>query len=51
MNGPRVFQVEVGKCYEMVITTADGLTRYRVGDVIQISGYYYETPDYTFEYR
>ncbi|PIK47042.1 putative indole-3-acetic acid-amido synthetase GH3.9 [Apostichopus japonicus] len=37
-------EVEVGKKYEMVITGESGLYRYRVGDVVEITGYYHKTP-------
>ena len=32
-------QVDVGRRYEVVVTTRDGLWRYRLGDVIEIAGF------------
>jgi hypothetical protein len=29
----------VGKLYEIVVTTSDGLWRYRLGDVLEIAGF------------
>ncbi|KAI9458999.1 GH3 auxin-responsive promoter [Boletus coccyginus] len=31
--------VEVGRRYELVLTTQDGLWRYRLGDVVEVSGF------------
>ncbi|KAH7884909.1 GH3 auxin-responsive promoter [Phlebopus sp. FC_14] len=33
------WEVEVGKRYEIVMTTRDGLWRYRIGDVIEVCGF------------
>ena len=33
------WEVEVGKYYEPILTTRDGLWRYRLGDVIYIVGF------------
>jgi len=33
------WEVEVGRRYELVLTTQDGLWRYRLGDVVEISGF------------
>jgi GH3 auxin-responsive promoter len=38
-DSPRTFlasELDVGKCYELVLTSYSGLYRYRVGDVVQI---------------
>ncbi|KAI9459007.1 GH3 auxin-responsive promoter [Boletus coccyginus] len=35
----QLWEVEVGKRYELVLTTQDGLWRYRLGDVVEISGF------------
>lgn len=35
----------------MVITGESGLYRYRVGDVVEITGYYHKTPKMKFIYR
>ncbi|CAH1772832.1 unnamed protein product, partial [Owenia fusiformis] len=47
----RVHQIEVGKCYEMLITNSFGLYRYRFGDVIKIVDYKNKVPLYDFQYR
>ncbi|KAJ8618163.1 hypothetical protein MRB53_014349 [Persea americana] len=41
-------QVKVGQEYEVVLTTFTGLYRCRLGDVVQVSGFYGETPKLTF---
>ncbi|KAG9312552.1 GH3 auxin-responsive promoter [Chiua virens] len=35
----QLWQVESGKQYEVVVTTGDGLWRYRLGDVVEIAGF------------
>ncbi|XP_050209474.1 probable indole-3-acetic acid-amido synthetase GH3.1 [Mercurialis annua] len=40
--------VEVGKEYEIVVTTFTGLYRYRVGDVLRVSGFHNSTPQFQF---
>ncbi|KAF8552837.1 hypothetical protein OG21DRAFT_1442896 [Imleria badia] len=35
----QLWEVETGRQYEVVLTTQDGLWRYRLGDVISISGF------------
>ncbi|CAH1778234.1 unnamed protein product, partial [Owenia fusiformis] len=47
----RIHQVEVGKCYELLITNNYGLCRYRFGDVIKIVGYKNKLPLFEFQYR
>jgi hypothetical protein len=37
-------EVEEGGVYEVVITTYAGLTRYRLGDLVKVLGWYGETP-------
>ena len=44
-------QLEPGKNYEMVITNLSGLYRYRIGDVVQVSGYEGTSPRLCFRYR
>lgn len=44
-------QVEVGQMYEMVVTTFDGLYRYRTEDVVKIIRFYGTTPVYKFIQR
>ncbi|CAH8345008.1 unnamed protein product [Eruca vesicaria subsp. sativa] len=40
--------VEVGKEYELVITTYAGLNRYKVGDVLRVTGFYNSAPQFKF---
>uniref|UniRef100_A0A803KY41 Uncharacterized protein n=1 Tax=Chenopodium quinoa TaxID=63459 RepID=A0A803KY41_CHEQI len=40
--------VEVGKEYEVVVTTHSGLYRYQVGDVLQVTGFYNSTSQFKF---
>ncbi|KAI9458996.1 GH3 auxin-responsive promoter, partial [Boletus coccyginus] len=35
----QLWEVEVGRRYELVLTTQDGLWRYRLGDVVEVSGF------------
>ncbi|KAF8551416.1 hypothetical protein OG21DRAFT_1445236 [Imleria badia] len=35
----QAWEVEVGRRYEVVVTTQDGLWRYRLGDVVEICGF------------
>ena len=43
--------LEVGKTYEVVVTTIAGLCRYRMGDIVRCVGYYNQTPTVEFLYR
>ncbi|KAE9614265.1 putative GH3 family protein [Lupinus albus] len=43
--------VEVGKYYELVITTYAGLCRYRVGDILQVTGFHNKAPQFRFVRR
>ena len=44
-------ELEIGKSYELVITTYTGLYRYRLGDVIKVIGFYNNSPEIEFLYR
>jgi len=44
-------ELEVGQAYELVITNPSGLYRYRLGDVVQVTGHYFKTPLVAFQYR
>ena len=44
-------ELEVGKEYEIIITTQSGLYRYRCGDVIKVVDYLEECPYIQFAYR
>lgn len=41
-------QVEVGRRYELVVTTWEGLYRYRTEDIIEVTGFYSTVPTYRF---
>ncbi|KAM4031101.1 GH3 domain-containing protein [Anomaloglossus baeobatrachus] len=43
--------VSVDNAYELVITNRDGLYRYRLGDVVQVTGFNNQSPIVTFLYR
>lgn len=43
--------VTVGQEYELVITTYAGLYRYRVGDVLRVTGFYNAAPQFQFVCR
>ncbi|XP_074557706.1 indole-3-acetic acid-amido synthetase GH3.8-like [Curcuma longa] len=43
--------VEAGKEYELVITTYAGLNRYRVGDILRVTGFYNAAPQFRFVRR
>ncbi|KAI4327391.1 hypothetical protein L6164_019860 [Bauhinia variegata] len=43
--------LEVGKYYELVITTYAGLYRYRVGDILQVTGFHNAAPQFKFVRR
>ncbi|XVE82870.1 hypothetical protein DITRI_Ditri16bG0040300 [Diplodiscus trichospermus] len=40
--------VEVGKEYELIITTYAGLCRYRVGDILRVTGFHDAAPQFRF---
>lgn len=40
--------VKLGCYYELVVTTFAGLYRYRIGDVLQVSGFYNNAPQFKF---
>uniref|UniRef100_A0A0E0EDW2 Uncharacterized protein n=1 Tax=Oryza meridionalis TaxID=40149 RepID=A0A0E0EDW2_9ORYZ len=44
-------RVEVGREYELVITTYAGLNRYRVGDVLRVTGFHNAAPQFRFVRR
>lgn len=44
-------EIEIGKEYELVITNQSGLYRYRMGDIIRVTGRYKNTPSIEFRYR
>ena len=51
MGSIYLFQLLVGEKYEIVLTTAMGLYRYRTGDIIEVISHHRECPVYQFLYR
>lgn len=45
------WQLELGKRYEVVVSTGGGLYRYRMGDCVQVNGFNGEIPIIEFLYR
>ena len=43
--------LEVGKEYEIILTNMSGFYRYRIEDVVKVTGYYNQSPKITFCYR
>ena len=46
-----ISEVEVGKEYELILTNLSGFYRYRIEDVVKVTGFYHEMPKITFCYR
>ncbi|XP_072312308.1 GH3 domain-containing protein [Eucyclogobius newberryi] len=44
-------EVKQGHNYELVITNASGLFRYRIGDIVQVVGFHNQCPIIEFQYR
>ncbi|XP_010939138.2 indole-3-acetic acid-amido synthetase GH3.8 [Elaeis guineensis] len=44
-------RLEVGKEYELVITTYAGLYRYRIGDILRVTGFHNAAPQFRFVRR
>ena len=44
-------QLEIGKEYELVVTNLSGFYRYRLGDVVLVTGFHNECPMIVFSYR
>ena len=44
-------QLEAGKEYELIVTNLSGFYRYRLGDVVRVTGYHNECPMIVFSYR
>ncbi|XP_010249302.1 PREDICTED: indole-3-acetic acid-amido synthetase GH3.17 [Nelumbo nucifera] len=44
-------QVKVGHYYELVVTTFTGLYRYRVGDILMVTGFHNNAPQFRFVHR
>ncbi|KAL5979719.1 hypothetical protein ACLOJK_019630 [Asimina triloba] len=43
--------VKVGHCYELIATTFTGLYRYRVGDILMVTGFHNRAPQFKFVHR
>ncbi|XP_010538163.1 PREDICTED: indole-3-acetic acid-amido synthetase GH3.17-like [Tarenaya hassleriana] len=43
--------VQIGQYYELVITTFTGLYRYRVGDILMVTGFHNKAPQFRFVQR
>ncbi|CAF2230933.1 indole-3-acetic acid-amido synthetase GH3.17-like [Brassica napus] len=43
--------VEIGRYYELIITTFAGLYRYRVGDILKVTGFHNKAPQFSFVER
>lgn len=44
-------QLQEGHNYELLVTNASGLFRYRIGDVVKVVGYHNQCPKVEFQYR
>ncbi|PZD72020.1 hypothetical protein C1752_03947 [Acaryochloris thomasi RCC1774] len=45
------WEVEVGQCYRIVFSNFSGFYRYDLGDVVEVEGFYEQTPLLIFRYR
>ncbi|XP_017979815.1 PREDICTED: indole-3-acetic acid-amido synthetase GH3.17 [Theobroma cacao] len=43
--------VKLGQCYEIVVTTFTGLYRYKIGDILMVSGFHNNAPQFRFMKR
>ena len=46
-----ISEVEVGKEYELIVTNMSGFYRYRIEDVVKVTGFYKQSPMIQFMYR
>ncbi|CAM4708394.1 unnamed protein product [Leuciscus chuanchicus] len=44
-------QLQEGNNYELLVTNASGLFRYRIGDVVKVVGFHNQCPKVEFQYR
>ena len=44
-------QLEVGRTYELIVTSVTGLYRYRMSDAVMVTGFFNNTPRVRFMYR
>jgi hypothetical protein len=45
------WQLKVGENYELVLTNAMGLVRYRIKDVVRVLGFFNQSPVISFQYK
>jgi hypothetical protein len=50
-NLVKPWELEVGKEYEVFLTTAMGFVRYRIGDVVKCLGYHFRSPKISFQHK
>ena len=46
-----ISELKVGEEYELILTNLSGFYRYRIEDVVKVTGYYHQSPKITFCYR
>lgn len=46
-----ISELEIGKEYEIIVTNMSGFYRYRIEDVVKVTGFYKQSPKVTFLYR
>lgn len=46
-----ISEVEVGKDYELILTNMSGFYRYRIEDVVKVTGFHKQSPMVQFQYR
>ncbi len=44
----RLHELQENMRYQLIITQSAGLTRYRLGDIVEVQGFYQQTPSLTF---
>lgn len=44
-------EVKVGECYRILVTNYSGIYRYDIGDVVEVVGFYEQTPIIVFRHR
>lgn len=44
-------EIQINENYEIVLTTVNGLYRYRLGDIVKVTGFYNSTPKIKFLFR
>lgn len=44
-------ELELGKRYRLIITTSGGFYRYDLGDIVEVTGFYFATPEVAFLHK